>query len=104
GCLSWSSSGQGGVITRTIMSWVRKQVQQVDKTHAWSRRPCARRGGRCRPPRVCYPSRGSPLRLSPLSPARRGGRQEALGHPRPPCKRAFGLLIHLMAASPSTNG
>src|SRR5215510_13614745 len=32
GCLSWSSSGQGGVITRTIMSWVRKQVQQVDKT------------------------------------------------------------------------
>src|SRR5215510_9416811 len=32
GCLSWSSSGQGGVITRAIMSWVRKQVQQVDKT------------------------------------------------------------------------
>jgi hypothetical protein len=32
GCLSWSSSGQGGVITRAIMLWVRKQVQQVDKT------------------------------------------------------------------------
>jgi hypothetical protein len=32
GCLSWSSSGQGGVITRAIMSWVRKQMQQVDKT------------------------------------------------------------------------
>jgi hypothetical protein len=32
GCLSWSSSGQGEVITKAIMSWVRKQVQQVDKT------------------------------------------------------------------------
>jgi hypothetical protein len=32
GCLSWSSSGQEGVITRAIMSWVRKPVQQVDKT------------------------------------------------------------------------
>src|SRR5215831_10645233 len=29
---SQSSSGQGDVITRAIMSWGRKQVQQVDKT------------------------------------------------------------------------
>ena len=36
GCLSWSSSGQGEVITRAIMSWVRKQVQQVDKTRRTS--------------------------------------------------------------------
>src|SRR5215467_167990 len=39
GCLSWSSVGQGGVITRAIMSWVRKQVQQVDKTHGRQRTP-----------------------------------------------------------------
>ena len=32
GCLSWSSSSQGGVSTGAIMSWGRKQVQQVDKT------------------------------------------------------------------------
>ena len=32
GCLSWSSVGQGGVITRAMMSWVRKQGQQVDQT------------------------------------------------------------------------
>src|SRR4030095_7012595 len=43
GCLSWSSSGQGGVIIRAIMSWVRKQVQQVDKTNV---RVCARRNYR----------------------------------------------------------
>src|SRR5215468_7410763 len=35
GCLSWSSSGQGGVITRAIMSWVRTQGQQVDKTRLY---------------------------------------------------------------------
>src|SRR5262245_34630382 len=32
GCLSWSLSSQEGGIIRAIMSWVRNQVQQVDKT------------------------------------------------------------------------
>jgi hypothetical protein len=44
---------------------------------------------------VCVlPAQGTQLSLTSLPPARRGGRREALRHPRPPAQKGFDFPIH----------